>query len=297
MLGDEQGLSRRAARRSLAAAAVSCSSAGARAPATPASFRPWSRPSSVPTARRSSAAHFAPLGTATPAPVLVFLEDTSLITEKVQQSKLAALGQAERQHRARDPQSGRRHEPRRPAARGVAASGAAGAAPDGDHPQQRRARERHHRQRAQALAPRGKRTWRACRCRPGARSSARSSCETMQWPRERLRVSGPARVRSRSASIPSQLRQIVWNLCENAMRYAYPDRQATRRRAAPSRCAAAAWQPAAGPSSRWPIAGPACRASTSDRIFEPFFTGRPGNGTGSLSGPGAGPDQWRHAAL
>jgi two-component system sensor histidine kinase PilS (NtrC family) len=36
--------------------------------------------------------HFAQLGTARPGPVLIFLEDTSLIAEKVQQSKLAALG-------------------------------------------------------------------------------------------------------------------------------------------------------------------------------------------------------------
>jgi two-component system sensor histidine kinase PilS (NtrC family) len=36
--------------------------------------------------------HFAHLGSARPGPVLVFLEDTSLIAEKVQQSKLAALG-------------------------------------------------------------------------------------------------------------------------------------------------------------------------------------------------------------
>jgi two-component system, NtrC family, sensor histidine kinase PilS len=36
--------------------------------------------------------HFAQLGNSQPAPVLVFLEDTSLLAEKVQQSKLAALG-------------------------------------------------------------------------------------------------------------------------------------------------------------------------------------------------------------
>jgi len=36
--------------------------------------------------------HFAHLGAARPGPVLIFLEDTSLIAEKVQQSKLAALG-------------------------------------------------------------------------------------------------------------------------------------------------------------------------------------------------------------
>jgi two-component system, NtrC family, sensor histidine kinase PilS len=36
--------------------------------------------------------HFAELGTTQPGPVLVFLEDTSLVAEKIQQTKLAALG-------------------------------------------------------------------------------------------------------------------------------------------------------------------------------------------------------------
>jgi hypothetical protein len=36
--------------------------------------------------------HFAPLGNSKPPPVLIFLEDTTLLDEKVQQSKLAALG-------------------------------------------------------------------------------------------------------------------------------------------------------------------------------------------------------------
>src|SRR5690606_31193287 len=36
--------------------------------------------------------HFAHLGSARPGPVLVFLEDTSVVAEKIQQSKLAALG-------------------------------------------------------------------------------------------------------------------------------------------------------------------------------------------------------------
>src|SRR5262249_38661384 len=50
-------------------------------------------------------AHFAPLGAAQPGPVLVFLEDTSLIAEKVQQSKLAALGRlsASIAHEIRNP--------------------------------------------------------------------------------------------------------------------------------------------------------------------------------------------------
>jgi len=50
-------------------------------------------------------AHFAPLGTASPGPVLIFLEDTSLIEERVQQSKLAALGRlsASIAHEIRNP--------------------------------------------------------------------------------------------------------------------------------------------------------------------------------------------------
>jgi len=50
-------------------------------------------------------AHFAPLGSGNPGPLLIFLEDTSLLGEKVQQSKLAALGRlsASIAHEIRNP--------------------------------------------------------------------------------------------------------------------------------------------------------------------------------------------------
>ena len=49
--------------------------------------------------------HFAPLGSSEPAPTLIFLEDTSLMAERVQQSKLAALGRlsASIAHEIRNP--------------------------------------------------------------------------------------------------------------------------------------------------------------------------------------------------
>lgn len=49
--------------------------------------------------------HFAPLGGQAPGPTLIFLEDTSLMAERVQQSKLAALGRlsASIAHEIRNP--------------------------------------------------------------------------------------------------------------------------------------------------------------------------------------------------
>ncbi len=47
-------------------------------------------------------------------------------------------------------------------------------------------------------------------------------CETMQWPRERLTLTGPAGDLEVRVD-PSQLRQIVWNLCENALKHAVGD--------------------------------------------------------------------------
>ncbi len=51
-------------------------------------------------------AYFAPLGqNKGNGPVLIFLEDASLLAEKVQQIQAGRAGAAERQHRARDSQS------------------------------------------------------------------------------------------------------------------------------------------------------------------------------------------------
>ncbi len=49
--------------------------------------------------------HFAPLGGLSPGPTLIFLEDTSLMAERVQQGKLAALGRlsASIAHEIRNP--------------------------------------------------------------------------------------------------------------------------------------------------------------------------------------------------
>ncbi|MGH8318095.1 MAG: sensor histidine kinase [Steroidobacteraceae bacterium] len=222
-------------------------------------------------------AHFAPLGTSTPVPVLVFLEDTSLITEKVQQSKLAALGRlsASIAHEIRNPVGAMSH------------AGQLLAESPHLEAQERRLTEiiRSNAERVSGIIDSVLRLSRREEARVErlplqgwSEEFYEEFCDTMQWPRERLHVSGP------SAEIevrfdPSQLRQIAWNLCENAMRYAYPDRQALG-----SDCTIEMRCGRMGSSGRpfLEVAdrGPGVAREHIDRIFEPFFSGGRGTGLG-----------------
>ncbi len=115
--------------------------------------------------------HFAPLGGTSPGPTLIFLEDTSLMAERVQQGKLAALGRlsASIAHEIRNPVGAMSH-----AGQLLAESPSIGrrrAPPDGHHPQQLRARQHHHQQCAAALAPRGDEAVAAHASATGSRNS------------------------------------------------------------------------------------------------------------------------------
>jgi signal transduction histidine kinase len=145
---------------------------------TSAELRPGESPQgtfSAADGARIVEAHFAPLGAAEPAPMLIFLEDTSALAARVQQSKLAALGRltASIAHEIRNPVGAMSHaaqllgESSQPRARGPA--------PDRDHAQQRTARQRDRRERAATFAPRSAASGRALRCPNGARASARNS--------------------------------------------------------------------------------------------------------------------------
>ena len=222
-------------------------------------------------------AHFAPLGVATPAPVLVFLEDTTLITEKVQQSKLAAIGRlsASIAHEIRNPVGAMSH------------AGQLLAESPHLEPQERRLTEiiRTNADRVSGIIDSVLRLSRREEARVERLSLEAWSeefheefCETMQWPRERLRVSGAAPEIEVRVD-PSQLRQIVWNLCENAMRYAYPDR---RTLGADSVIEVRLGRLAASGRPFLEVAdrGPGVAGEHVDRIFEPFFTGGRGTGLG-----------------
>jgi two-component system sensor histidine kinase PilS (NtrC family) len=222
-------------------------------------------------------AHFAPLGTSSPAPVLVFLEDTSLITEKVQQSKLAALGRlsASIAHEIRNPVGAMSH-----AGQLLAESAHL-------EPQERRLTEiiRNNAERVSSIIDSVLRLSRREEARlerlplqAWSEEFHEEFCETMQWPREALRLKGPSgEIEVRFD--PSQLRQIVWNLCENAMRYAYADRKSPDGDIEiEMRCGrlAANGRPFLEVADR----GPGVPREHIDRIFEPFFSGGRGTGLG-----------------
>jgi len=103
-------------------------------------------------------------------------------------------------------------------------------------------------------------------------------CETMQWPRERLQITGPT-IEIEVRFDPSQLRQIVWNLCENAMRHAFGERRGDARDGAiEMRCGRL--QSNGRPFLEVADRGPGVAKEHMERIFEPFFSGGRGTGLG-----------------
>ena len=264
-------LSGRAARRSLAAAALSTGDLARRARVRRPRRR--RRPSSPPTAATSIQPHFASLGGGEPSPVIVFLEDTELLAAKIQQSKLAGLGRlsASIAHEIRNPVGAMSH-----AAQLLGESPSLSAEDkrlteivrtNGDRVRQiienvmsmaRRENSRPERADPGHLAgglprrvlrhhaDRPERAWRCPRC------SATSKIQVD----------------------PSQLRQIVWNLCENAVKYGAGEHGNDVIELRVGRLASTA-RPFLEVADRGPGIAPQHR----ERIFEPFFTGNE-RGTG-----------------
>jgi two-component system sensor histidine kinase PilS (NtrC family) len=218
-------------------------------------------------------AHFAPLGTSSPAPVLVFLEDTSLMEAKVQQSKLAALGRlsASIAHEIRNPVGAMSH-----AGQLLGESSHL----TGDD---RRLTEiiRANAERVSAIIDNVQRLSRREAARleslplaPWIQEFQQEFCQTMQWP--------PARLLLNAASSdvevrvdPDQLRQIVWNLCENALKHAIgasPDQGLELRYGRLS----GSDRPFLEVADR----GAGVAPEQAERIFEPFYSGGRGTGLG-----------------
>jgi two-component system, NtrC family, sensor histidine kinase PilS len=218
-------------------------------------------------------AHFAPLGTATPGPMLIFLEDTSLIEERVQQSKLAAVGRlsASIAHEIRNPVGAMSH------------AGQLLAESPSLSDDERRLTQiiRNNADRVSAIIDNVQRLARREPARlerlplPGwADDFQEEFCQTMQWPRARLTVVG-ASPELEVRVDPDQLRQIVWNLCENALKHAVRDDPAQVVELRYGRMSGSA-RPFLEVADR----GAGVIPEHAERIFEPFFSAGRGTGLG-----------------
>jgi two-component system, NtrC family, sensor histidine kinase PilS len=215
--------------------------------------------------------HFAPLGGVSPGPTLIFLEDTSLMAERVQQGKLAALGRlsASIAHEIRNPVGAMSH-----AGQLLAESPSIG-------PDERRLTDiiRNNSERVSTIINNVLQLSRREATKPSRLTVGDwieeffgEFCETMQVPRSHIGFFEEA-VDLEVRFDPSHLHQVVWNLCDNAIKYGEP-RGGVRVEIKLGRL-----NPSNRPFLEVADRGPGIEQSAVDRIFEPFFTGRKG-GTG-----------------
>jgi two-component system sensor histidine kinase PilS (NtrC family) len=218
-------------------------------------------------------ANFAPLGSASPTPVIVFLEDTSLLVEKVQQSKLAALGRlsASIAHEIRNPVGAMSHAAQLLGESTVLSSG------------EKRLTEimRTNAERVSTiinnvlrLSKREETNFESVSLLHWTQEFHEEFCETMQLPAARLRLS-QATPGVEVKVDPSQLRQIAWNLCENALKHGSNDRPDEIVEIRHGRLS-----PTGRPFLQIMDRGPGVSSEHAERIFEPFYSGGRGTGLG-----------------
>jgi two-component system sensor histidine kinase PilS (NtrC family) len=215
--------------------------------------------------------HFAPLSDTAPGPTLIFLEDTSLMAESIQQGKLAALGRlsASIAHEIRNPVGAMSHA-------GQLLAESQNLTPD-DH--RLTGIIRKNSERVSTIIDNVLQLSRREATRPTRLSLGDwldeflpEFSQTMQVPLERIIVHEEADELEVRFD-PSHLHQVVWNLCDNAVKYGEPQNgvhaEIRLSRLAPS------YRPYLEVLDR----GSGIDSSAADRIFEPFFTERKG-GTG-----------------
>jgi two-component system, NtrC family, sensor histidine kinase PilS len=216
--------------------------------------------------------HFATLGTSEPAPVLVFLEDTGALAARVQQSKLAALGRltASIAHEIRNPVGAMSHA--------AQLLGEASGLADGE----RRLTEIIHAnaQRVSGIIENVQRLSRREPPRPErialadwCRQFRAEFCATRQQPPDCMAIE-VAQPGVEVRVDPSQLHQITWNLCENALRHGAQAAGGPRVELHVGRVSRSG-RASLEVSDR----GPGIDPADIERVFEPFYT-RSAQGTG-----------------
>ena len=218
---------------------------------------------------REVEAHFAALGRARPGPLIAFLSDTSVLAERVQQTKLAALGRlsASIAHEIRNPVGAMSH-----AAQLLAETVELGA-------QEKRLTEiiTDNAERVSTIISNVMQLSRREQTHPERLyvgdwlvGFVEEFRETLQLAPERLHVV-PPQPDFEVRVDPTHLRQIVWNLCENAIRHS------ADMPAEPCVDVLVARLRASGrPFLEVADRGPGIPEIAVERIFEPFFSGRRG---------------------
>ena len=214
--------------------------------------------------------HFASLGSGAPGPVLVFLEDTSLMAEKVQQSKLAALGRlsASIAHEIRNPVGAMSH-----------ASQLLAESPEIAEADRRltqiirgnAARVSRIIENVLEFSRRGTSKPEQLALLPWLAQFRTEFCATLQLPESRLQLlptAGGAEPEPLAVRVdPQQLHQVLWNLCQNAITYGGGAADGAVIELRHGRMALGA-RPFLEVADRGPGIAPEHR----ERIFEPFFT-------------------------
>jgi two-component system sensor histidine kinase PilS (NtrC family) len=218
-------------------------------------------------------AHLAPLGKdgVRAGPVLVFLEDASLMNARVQQSKLASLGRlsASIAHEIRNPVGAMSHAAQ-------LLGEAAGLTEDDKRLteiiESHSSRVSHIIDNVLQLSRRESSRPERLALGPWLEDFAREFTTTLELQEGELAISGtPADLEVRMDR--SHLRQVMWNLCDNAVKYASEtggilvEIQADR------------LQAQGRPYVEVRDHGLGVDAATADKMFEPFYTERSG-GTG-----------------
>jgi len=217
--------------------------------------------------------HFAPLGADRSGGMLIFLEDTSLLAERVQQTKLAALGRlsASIAHEIRNPVGAMSH-----AGQLLAES------PTGGDDERRltdiiRVNSRRISQIVDsvlALSRRDKTEPELLQLAAWLQDFTREFIETLELYEGTVAVSDESSGVLNVRMDPTHLHQIIWNLCDNAVKYASETAGAI---AVEIKCGRldSSHRPYLEIADRGPGIGP----DKVEQVFEPFYTGKDG-GTG-----------------
>jgi two-component system sensor histidine kinase PilS (NtrC family) len=242
-------------------------------------LRAWrsSAPRSVLTFGSSDASttvkpHFAPLGSGRDGGVVIFLEDTSLIAERVQQAKLAALGRlsASIAHEIRNPIGAMSHAGQL-LAESPSISGEEHRLTDIIRVNARRVSQIV--ESVLALSRRDKTHPERLQVMPWLEDFAREFTQTLEL------YEGAVTVVDGTLDIeadmdPTHLHQVIWNLCDNAVKYASATAGAI---AVELRCGYL--ETSGRPFIEVADRGPGIDPQNVEKIFEPFYTGQAG-GTG-----------------